>query len=187
METAIRLIITVLFIGLIVLAIIFFSLFGVLPAKKLTQVLKGEKVTSTVSQQQIQIKEITLDELLGRIKPLPLEEMNKSEILSSPAIVPSKIPIGSAFMYFIDIRAEANKLVPNEIIIDRLDLLKITFTAVDGDYDVFFPDFTAGISLAKGISAQFQFQASTAGKYEFICNLCKPIFKGTLIVNQRGN
>lgn len=183
MENAIRVVVTVLFIGLTVLAIIFFSLFGILPAKKLTQVLKGEKATSTVPQQQIQIKEITLDELLGRIPPVSSEGTNKSGILSSPATAPSKIPIGSAFMYFIDIRAESNKLIPNEIIVDRLDLLKITFIAVDGDYDVFFPDFTAGISLAKGISAQFQFQASTAGKYEFICNLCKPIFKGTLIVN----
>lgn len=45
METATRLVITVLFIGLIAVAIVFFGVFGIIPAKKTTTVLNIEEKT----------------------------------------------------------------------------------------------------------------------------------------------
>lgn len=51
METLIRVMLSVFLIGMVVATIVFFSVFGLLPAEKLTQVLKGEPQptgTSTV-------------------------------------------------------------------------------------------------------------------------------------------
>lgn len=81
-------------------------------------------------------------------------------------------------------RGENGAFSPRTLVVNDLDVIEIEFTAVDADYDIFFPDFGVLKKIGAGSTAMLQFQAPDFGEYEFGCKeLCKG--KGKLIVNKR--
>jgi hypothetical protein len=74
---------------------------------------------------------------------------------------------------------------PSKIVVNESDVIEIAFTAKDGDYDLFFPDFGVYKSVGSGQTANIQFQGYPFGQYVFSCrDVCKGA-EGVLIINKR--
>mgnify|MGYP001572142523 CR=1 FL=1 len=93
----------------------------------------------------------------------------------------------SAFRHF-DISASGNKYSPNTIVVNEGDVIDLNFTAVDGKYDLFFPDFGIYKAAAKGETVKLQFQGNPYGEYKFYCkDSCGGAkVEGKLIVNKKS-
>lgn len=86
-----------------------------------------------------------------------------------------------------DISGENGTFVPSTMVVNEGDIVSIHFTAVDNDYNVFFPDFGVYQLIRKGTTKTFQFQAYPYGEYTFSCkDVCISPATGKLIVNQVG-
>jgi len=83
------------------------------------------------------------------------------------------------------IRGEKGAFTPSIIVVNELDIVNISFEAVDAGYTMYIPDFAVLIAAEKGKTAKAQFQATQFGQYQFICNECGNNMKGTLIVNKK--
>lgn len=92
----------------------------------------------------------------------------------------------SAFRHF-DISASGNTYSPNIIVVNEGDVIDLNFTAVDGKYDLFFPDFGIYKAAAKGEIVKLQFQGNPFGEYKFYCkDSCGSAkVEGKLIVNKK--
>ncbi|MFA6364946.1 MAG: hypothetical protein WCW78_00900 [Candidatus Paceibacterota bacterium] len=108
-----------------------------------------------------------------------------SPSLKDVAIPTEVIPTGGlGFRKFI-IRGEGNKFIPSTIVVNELDIIDLTFEAVDTNYNLYFPDFAVLINAGKGSSGKAQFQATQYGQYQFTCMDCGNEMKGTLIINKK--
>lgn len=94
-------------------------------------------------------------------------------------------PGGEAALRNFEIKAEGGKFSPNTIVVNDGDIITIHLTAVDGDYNIFFPDFGVFQAVSQGQTVKRQFQATPFGQYEFFCKDCNNDAKGTLIVNEK--
>ncbi|MFH0712383.1 MAG: cupredoxin domain-containing protein [Candidatus Jorgensenbacteria bacterium] len=94
-------------------------------------------------------------------------------------------PGGEAGLRDFEIRAENGKFSPNTIVVNDGDIINVIVTAVDGDYNFFFPDFGVYQFVKAGTTAKRQFQATPFGQYEFYCKDCGNDARGTLIVNEK--
>ncbi len=84
-----------------------------------------------------------------------------------------------------EIKAEKGKFMPSKVVVNDGDVMTVRFTAIDADYNIFFPDFGVYAVASKGQTVKRQFQATPYGQYEFFCKDCSNDTQGTLIVNQR--
>ncbi len=92
---------------------------------------------------------------------------------------------GEASFRVFYIEAANNAFIPETIVVNDMDLIKLEIQAKDGDYDIFFPDFGVYKELPEGKLVNLQFQAAPFGKYTFFCkNACEKEMRGTLIVNK---
>ena len=206
METTIKIIITLLFITLIAIAIVFFGVFGLIPLIGLTETLKKPELTPIVEEEILQerlapiieepvaeesvVEEPSAEESL--VEKLPSSELPpgpESQLFSTPegvAIPVSVSKIGSgSFINFI-IRGENKKYFPFKLVVDEGDIITIHFTSVDSDYNIFFPDFGVYRTIPIGETSKIQFQVSGVGEYQFFCkDVCQTEIIGTLIVNQK--
>ncbi|MDP2704557.1 MAG: cupredoxin domain-containing protein [bacterium] len=93
---------------------------------------------------------------------------------------------GEALFRVFNIEVVNNAFIPETIVVNDMDLIKLEIQAKDGDYDVFFPDFGVYKELPEGETVNLQFQAAPFGKYTFFCkNTCNKDVRGTLIVNKQ--
>lgn len=84
------------------------------------------------------------------------------------------------------LRAENGRYSPDTVVVNEGDPVTIVLTAVDRDYDIFFPDFGVFKTAPQGEEIQIQFQAYPFGQYSFYCQeACRDEVQGTLIVNPR--
>lgn len=182
MENAIRLVITILFIALIAVTILFFGLFGLVPLKRAVQGLRAPTSTEEAADYPAPVLPATSS------VEVSLPEEPAKPVMPEPLPPPPpkpEPPAAPSFVSFVDIKGENGKLSPDSITVPNFNLVRILFTAVDADYNISFPDFAAGISLKKGESGSFQFQASPVGEYRFTCDVCVPPFEGMLIVQAK--
>ncbi|MBI2013861.1 MAG: cupredoxin domain-containing protein [Candidatus Colwellbacteria bacterium] len=100
--------------------------------------------------------------------------------------VPTKVTqVGTVERREFDISGENQKYVPSTIVVNTGDIVKINFTAVDGNYDIFFSDLGVYKEIIEGTTETIQFQVSGHGEYEFYCqNSCRNEVTGKLIVNE---
>jgi|YelNatPaOPRAMG01_1025707.scaffolds.fasta_scaffold62196_3 hypothetical protein len=89
-----------------------------------------------------------------------------------------------------EIKAQNGKYDPSIIVVNEGDLVNIVLNAIDGDYNMYFPDFGNTIMAKKGALGRGQFTASPYGQYKFFCDpkttpTCPPNMSGTLIVNKK--
>ncbi len=94
-------------------------------------------------------------------------------------------PSGEAGFRDFIVRAENGKYFPDKIVVNDGDVITIQLTAVDGDYNIFFPDFGSYLAAKQGETKKTQFQATPFGQYRFYCEACGNGAEGTLIVNQK--
>lgn len=92
----------------------------------------------------------------------------------------------SASLRDFEIKAEKGKFSPSTIVVNEMDVITISLTAVDAKYNIFFPDFGVYREAEKGQTIKFQFQAYPYGQYKFYCkDICGARTEGTLIVNKK--
>lgn len=91
---------------------------------------------------------------------------------------------GEASVREFEIKGENGRYSPSKIVVNSMDPVTIKFTAVDGGYNMFFPDFGVYISASKGVTKKSQFQATASGAYKFFCRDCgKEGMVGEFIIN----
>lgn len=73
-------------------------------------------------------------------------------------------------LLFFDLKATKNGFDPASFTVHKGDSLKLSFTAVDGDYDLDFPYLGAYFSVVKkGETKELPFDTSTPGTFAFEC------------------
>jgi len=104
-------------------------------------------------------------------------------VKSAPASANSSL--GTKLLFF-DLKATKSGFQPNSFTVHKGDSLHISFTAVDGDYDLNFPYLGAYFStVQKGATRDLPFDTSVPGTFAFECrDACPPSGKiqGSLIV-----
>jgi hypothetical protein len=166
MEGLIRTLITVMLIGLVVMAIIFFSIFGVVPAEKITKVLKGEKSTSTEGQTII----ITTTTIIEKIieKEIEVEKEEKPFIEK----------------YDHNLILENDQFSPLVITGEKGDVIKIGLVSVDKEYKILIPDYGLSQTVSPSNNNKLiAFQALESGEFSILCDGCREGFYGRLIIN----
>ena len=126
----------------------------------------------------------TREKIKTQVKtPEPTDQAPSEDI----AVPKAAIKVGEqkqAAIRTFELRGENGKFSPSTIVVDELDVVEIELNAVDGDYDIFFPDFGVVKTAKKGTTEKLQFQAYPFGEYVFRCKTsCKA--EGKLIVNEK--
>lgn len=116
----------------------------------------------------------------------PDAESTSTEGIAIPRYTTAAGKKGEASFRVFNVEVTNNAFIPETIVVNDGDLIKLEIQAKDGDYDIFFPDFGVYKELPEGKLVTLQFQAAPFGKYSFFCkNACKEDVRGTLIVNKR--
>jgi len=93
--------------------------------------------------------------------------------------------LGTKLLFF-DLKAVAGGFTPSSFTVHKGDSLHISFTAVDGDYDLDFPYLGAYFSaVKKGQTKDVPFDTSISGTFAFECRDYCPAsgkIQGSLIV-----
>ena len=96
----------------------------------------------------------------------------EKEVIAVPSIVTPAAPGASASFRSFSISGDGGKFVPAEIIARLNDIVHVTFTAVDKDYDIVFPSYGMRQSAKKGETKILEFQAVSEGSYTYYCDSC---------------
>jgi len=107
----------------------------------------------------------------------PLTEVQKQEI-AVPEIVVAAAPGVSTKYRSFDISGNNGQFIPTKVIANVGDIVHINFTAVDQDYDIFFPSYQMGQTAKKGQTKVLEFQARQSGDFLYYCKLCGGPEKG---------
>lgn len=98
----------------------------------------------------------------------------------------SVAPVGDVNYRVFVIRGEEGKFVPNTIVANAGDSVVLHLQGIDGDYNLFFPDFGVFTFARQGESKRHMFHVPSYGEYDFYCrDICEGEVKGKLIVNPR--
>lgn len=89
-----------------------------------------------------------------------------------PTIQGPAAPGSTASYRSFDISVDANKFSPSTINVNLGDTVNLYITAIDKDYAFTQPDYGFNALLPKGVKKTIQFQANSAGKFEFYCSSC---------------
>lgn len=86
----------------------------------------------------------------------------------------------------IEVRGDQFAFTPSRIEVQKDDLVKVTFTAVDMPHSFTLDGYRIAKRAGAGQSVVFEFRADRAGEHPFYCNLaqderCRNM-KGTLVV-----
>ena len=100
-----------------------------------------------------------------------LTEAQKTQIAVPSIVTPAAPGAESSFRSFA-IRGEGGKFVPAEIIARQNDIVHVTFTAVDKDYDIVFPSYGMRQVAKKGQTKILEFQAVSEGSFTYYCESC---------------
>jgi hypothetical protein len=127
---------------------------------------------------------------------LPTVQSGARAVLSEPVTVPEpgSTPISediavptytvpTAHFRHFDLKGEGCWYTPSIIIAYEGDVIDISFTSVDDNYCLFFPDFGVYKQVSMGQTGQIQFQGYPYGEYKFYCSsVCQGQISGKLIV-----
>lgn len=96
----------------------------------------------------------------------------QAKIIAVPTVVAPAAVQGSALFRNFNIKGEGNVFTPSQIIANFRDKVRINLTAVDKDYDFYFPSYSMMISVKKGETKYLEFEAMHEGSFNFYCNSC---------------
>ncbi len=107
--------------------------------------------------------------------------VNATDVPSNVAIPNTTVPAsaggGSMFRSF-DVQIAGGKFVPDTVIVNQGDTVRLNLTAVDGAYDFAQTDFGLRLALPKGQTKVQEFSATAAGNFLFYCSSCGGPAKG---------
>lgn len=185
------------FLFLVVLIILFFLLSN---KKELNMVTKVDKVVN-YEQEETQVETVANIETVETVdkyrQEVPdnivvpevdtkLNEDQKEEIAIPSLVIPASSGSESSFRSF-DIRAENGAFIPNKVIAKAGDVIRINFTAVDGNYDINFPSYSMRQQASAGQTKILEFQAVEAGSFIYYCQSCggeDSSVKGNIIITK---
>ena len=104
---------------------------------------------------------------------------NLKEIIAVPKEVIQAAPGIESQIRIFDIRGETGKFIPEKVIVNFGDTVRINFTAIDGDYDVIFTGYNMRQSAKTGETKILEFQANQDGRFSYYCEACGGFSKGT--------
>ncbi|RJP43608.1 hypothetical protein C4587_02935 [Candidatus Parcubacteria bacterium] len=108
------------------------------------------------------------------------DSSNVPENVAVPGIVAPSAPTSDSSFRSFDIKVEGDKFVPDTVIVKKGDAIRLSITAVDGDYDFSQPDYGVKTSLPRGKAKLVGFSATAEGKYTFFCESCGGPEKGPI-------
>ncbi len=174
MENLIRILITVMLVGLVVMVIVFFSVFGIVPVEKLSSALKGEKATSTNEGKTVIISTTTVVEKIIEKEVDKPEEKEEKE--------PEPVPFEDKYKHAVIL--ENGEFAPSTINVEKGDVVKIGLKSKDEEYTVRIPDYGLFQTVTPEENKLIAFQALSVGEYPVICEGCKEGFQGRLIIRE---
>lgn len=114
-------------------------------------------------------------------------EVGATDVPSGVAVPQNVVETGPSSFRQFNIEGNGGDFVPSTIVVNEGDVIDINFTAVDDEYNVYFPDFGISKTFARGQSGKIQFQGYPFGEYRFYCkDVCSGTVEGKLIVNKRS-
>lgn len=198
METFVKVVITVFFIGLVVGGIVLFSIFLIVPAERIARVGKGESITPN-SGNTIDIQQFNETSVIEKLKTLFSGQLQQQQTQQSGFPTPSsgsftepsaspKNPSGylpnaklSGLLQMSDIPADAIKIAmssggiaPQVFEVRSKSEVTLAFTSVDGQAHLFAFEAPALADVSVGVG-QNQIRTvsfiapPTAGEYAFRC------------------
>src|SRR5680860_139718 len=91
------------------------------------------------------------------------------------AVPTASVPVvegAEAKLRLFEVRAEADKFIPEKIIVNQGDTVHIDFTAVDKDYDFTLSGYNMKQAPKKGETKSLEFQALQDGDFIYYCSAC---------------
>lgn len=176
MEVLIKSLISMFLIGLVVMAIIFFSIFGLLPTQKLGEILRGEKSTSTKP-----IVIIGTTTIIEKVVVPTTTPPAPSALVAPPPSRPATSPLSLPGYELFDITLKDNKFTPSLLNVQSGKNVKITLRSVDKSYRIEIPDYGLAQTVAPGETQIIAFQALNKGEFKITCDICGDFF-GTLLI-----
>lgn len=113
---------------------------------------------------------------------LPAELVDKIAVPEHSIDIP--VPGGANFRIF-RVRAEGDKFLPEQVVVNFKDMVHIELMAIDKDYDLVLSGYNMQINAAKGETRALEFQALQDGRFLYYCNSCggpESSAKGEIIV-----
>jgi len=181
MENLIRTLMAVFLIGLVVMAIVFFSIFGMMPVKKLTKVFReGDEATSTETNEPTIIASSTMiEEMIKRLLPAKEEETEKEE--EEPVYQPAK-PTELKLRCDYNLNIEGGEFSPAILEVNKGEELRIKLMSADKFYTIKIPAYGLSQTVGPGGEKLIAFQALSTGEFPIICEGCNEDFEAKLIV-----
>lgn len=103
------------------------------------------------------------------------------ENIAVPEVVAPASPVTNSSYRSFTMKMQAGAFSPNTVIVKEGDTTRVTISAADANYDFIQPDYLGNkISIAKGQSWMWQFDATAAGKFTFYCPSCGGPSKGPI-------
>jgi len=115
------------------------------------------------------------------------EQLSEAErkVIAVPTVVTEAAPGVEAKFRSFDIKAEGGKFEPSRIIGRVGDTIHVNFTAVDKEYDIYFPSYDMKQTAKAGQTKALEFNAVTSGNFTYYCQLCggsESTAKGNIII-----
>ena len=98
--------------------------------------------------------------------------------VAKPTTVVPASPGGSESLRRFSLKIQDDKFSPDTVIVNKGDVIQLSITALDKNYDFTQPDFGFKKSISKGQTQEIGFQASAVGKFTFFCSACGGPDKG---------
>ena len=90
--------------------------------------------------------------------------------VAKPSLVAPASPGSSSNLRLFNLKIEGDKFTPDTIIVNKGDVVSLTITAVDKNYDFTQPNLGYKKPIPKGQTGGLQFGATSVGKFTFFCN-----------------
>ena len=169
------------------MAIIFFSIFGIVPAEKLTEALKGNTSTSTKEGKTVVVSTTTvIERIIEREVLVERDEEDEEEPEEEEPIV-YQPPVDTEPPKFEDryeytFRISGGEFSPSVITVDEREDVVIGLTSGDNIYTLRIPSYGLSQTVRPGEEKVIAFQALDAGEFDIICEGCREGFEAKLIV-----
>ncbi|MFH0712849.1 MAG: cupredoxin domain-containing protein [Candidatus Jorgensenbacteria bacterium] len=183
MEVAARIVITVLFIALIAVGVVFLGVFGLLPAKRTTTVLEVDEKTivretfveSTSTEPVVPSTSPVTPE--GQVVTPEGEPVQLDVLPGTPEAPQQSNPISEESVpeEAVKIRISAGGIDPASFTVGAGSVVIFSISSVDEQTHVFKfkdPDLQAvAVGVGPGETRAITFNAPEAGDYEFFCDV----------------
>lgn len=192
MESLIRAIISAVFVGFVVLAVILFILAITAPSELFLrrlgkanapqpQVVTSTETTIIERERVIEQKPPDTEGILQRVRELIGGREQSQPQQQLPPSPPPPPPPPTNFT-LVEMTVEDNRFSPNRIDTVVGNVVHIKLTAVGKTYDIEIPAYGLKQQIKTGETRIIEFQATMAGESAYRCTICSAPVEGTLVV-----